>query len=218
MAGGTILVVAPHGLDEVLGCGGSIARHAKAGERVEILIVMGEGTGRDAARRVAAGRAAELLGARAPRFAGFPENRGDTIPLLELVAAVEGSARELSPETVYVSHAGNLNVDHRRVFEATVTALRPQPGFSARAIYAYEILSSTNWAPRGIGPAFRPQRFVDVSAVFELKLRALALYGDELRPAPHARSLEAVKGHAVYRGSTVGVAYAEAFEVVREIR
>ena|ERR1700688_4276523 len=217
MAVGAVLVIAPHGLDEVLGCGGAMALHADAGCRVEVLVLMGDGSGRDGARRAAAGKAAELLGAAAPRFAGFPENRSDTVPLLELVGAVERTLRELSPETVYVSHAGNLNLDHRRSFEAAVTALRPQPGQTARAIYAYEILSSTNWAPRGIGPAFTPQRFVDVSAVFERKLSALVLYGDEMRAAPHARALDAVKAHAAYRGSTVGVAHAEAFEVVREI-
>jgi LmbE family N-acetylglucosaminyl deacetylase len=125
--------------------------------------------------------------------------------------------REVKPDLVYASHPGNLNIDHRRVYEATVTALRPQPGLSARATYAYEILSSTNWAPRGIGPAFRPQRFVDIGDSFELKLKALELYGDEMRPSPHARSLEAVKAHAAYRGSTVGLAFAEAFEIIREI-
>ncbi|MFI5020490.1 MAG: PIG-L deacetylase family protein [Alphaproteobacteria bacterium] len=217
MSGSPVLVIAPHALDEVLGCGGTVARDAGTGAKVDILVLMGDGSGRDAARRTAAGRAAELLGARPPRFAGFPENRSDTIPLLELVGAVERALRELSPETVYVSPAGSLNLDHRRVFEAGVTALRPQPGLSVRAVYAYEILSSTNWAPRGVGPPFVPQRFVDVSPFFALKLAALELYGDEMRPFPHARSLEAVKAHAAYRGSTIGVGYAEAFEVVREI-
>jgi len=218
MAPGPLLVIAPHGLDEVLGCGGAMARAAREGVGVDVLILMGDGSGRDGARRAAALRAAESLGARPPRFAGFPENRSDTVPLLELVGAVERAVRELAPATVYVSHAGNLNLDHRRTFEASVTALRPQPGQPVRAIYAYEILSSTNWAPRGVGPLFLPQHFVDVSEVFAAKLAALKLYGDEMRAPPHARSLEAVKAHAAYRGSTVGVAYAEAFEVVREIR
>jgi len=217
MAAGPVLVVAPHALDEVLGCGGAVAKAARAGARIDVLILMGDGSGRDAARRVAAGKAAQLLGARPPRFAGFPENRSDEVPLLELVGAVERAVRESAPTSVYVSHAGNLNLDHRRTFEASVTALRPQPGQPVRAVYAYEILSSTNWAPRGIGPVFLAQHFVDISEVFSAKLAALELYGDEMRTPPHARSLEAVKAHAAYRGSTVGVAYAEAFEVVREI-
>ncbi|HYB56297.1 MAG TPA: PIG-L family deacetylase, partial [Alphaproteobacteria bacterium] len=103
MNGGPVLVIAPHALDEVLGCGGTVARHARGGAKVDVLVLMGDGSGRDAARRTAAGRAAELLGARPPRFAGFPENRSDAIPLLELVGAVERALRELSPETVYVS-------------------------------------------------------------------------------------------------------------------
>jgi N-acetylglucosamine malate deacetylase 1 len=215
--GGGVLVIAPHGLDEVLGCGGAMALHAKAGDAVDILILMGDGTARDATRRIAAAGAAKLLGARPPAFAGFPENRSDTLPLLDLVAAVERRVSDLRPRTVYVSHAGNLNVDHRRTFEATVTALRPQPGHPVRTLYAYEILSSTNWAPRGIGPSFMPQRFVDCAATLDLKLQALALYGDEMRPAPHARSIEAVRALGALRGSTVGCAFAEAFEVVREV-
>lgn len=215
-AAGGVLVVAPHGLDEVLGCGGAMALHAKAGQRVDVLIVMGDGTGRDAKRRAAAGAAAKLLGAQPPVYAGFPENRSDTLPLLDLVAAIERRIGEVRPLTVYVPHFGNLNIDHRRVFEAAVTALRPQPGSPVRAIYAYEILSSTNWAPRGIGLGFAPQRFLDTEHVFALKLHALALYGDEMRPAPHARSMEAVRALGTLRGSTVGYAYAEAFELVRE--
>ena len=217
MAAGGVLVIAPHGLDEVLGCGGTMARHAKAGEPVDVLVLMGNGAGRDASRRVAAATAATLLGSQPPSFAGFPENRSDTVPLLDLVAALERRIDEVRPRTVYLPHAGNLNVDHRRAFEAAVTALRPQPASPVRAIYAYEVLSSTNWAPPGIGPSFAPQRFVDIAETFDLKLEALKLYGDEMPPAPHARSIEAVTGHARYRGTTVGLAYAEAFEIVREM-
>jgi len=216
-AAGGVLVVAPHGLDEVLGCGGAMALYAKAGQRVDVLIVMGDGTGRDATRRAAAGAAAKLLGAQPPVYAGFPENRSDTLPLLDLVAAIERRIGEVRPATVYVPHSGNLNIDHRRVFEAAVTALRPQPGSPVRAIYAYEILSSTNWAPRGIGPGFNPQRFLDAGQTLDLKLQALALYGDEMRASPHARSLDAVRALGALRGTTVGCAYAEAFEVVREV-
>jgi len=212
----SVLVIAPHGLDEALGCGGTMARHADEGDKVHVLILCGDGSGRDAARRVAATKAAQILGAKPPQFSGFPENRSDTVPLLEIVGAIEKCAAEVKPEIVYVTHGGNLNVDHQTSFRAAVTALRPVPGSSVRAIYTYEILSSTDWAPAGFEP-FRPNRFVEITAQLERKLRALEAYGDELRAAPHSRSLENARQLAALRGATVGVVAAEAFDSVREI-
>jgi LmbE family N-acetylglucosaminyl deacetylase len=213
----TVLVIAPHALDEALGCGGTMARHADEGDDVHVLVLFGDGTGRDAARRVNAEKAAAILGARPPRFAGFPENRSDTLPLLEIVGVIEKCVSELKPEVVYVSHRGNLNIDHQTSFRAAVTALRPVPGSSVRALYAYEILSSTDWAPQGLSEPFRPNCFVDITRQLERKLSALEAYGDEMRPAPHARSLENARALAKVRGATVGVAAAEALLVVREI-
>lgn len=213
----TVLVVAPHGLDESLGCGGAMARHADHGDKVHTLILFGDGTGRDAKRRTNASTAAQILGAGSPSFAGFTENRSDTIPLTEIIGAVERCVAELKPQIVYVSHGGNLNIDHQTAFKATVTALRPVPGASVRAIYAYEILSSTDWAPPGFAAPFRPTLYVDITMQLQRKLDALAAYGDEMRPEPHARSLVSARTAALARGATVGVEAAEAFEVVRQL-
>ncbi len=213
----TVLVVAPHGLDESLGCGGTIARHADDGDAVHTLVLFGDGTGRDAARRMNALAAAQILGANAPRFAGFPENRSDNIPFLEIVSAVERCVNDIKPQIVYVSHGGNLNIDHQTSFRATATALRPVPGSPVRAIYTYEILSSTDWAPPGFGDDFRPNHFVDISAQLERKLKSLEVYGDEMRPSPHARSLEAVRALAKIRGGTAGFVASEGFSVIRQI-
>jgi LmbE family N-acetylglucosaminyl deacetylase len=213
----SVLVIAPHGLDEALGCGGTMARHADEGDKVHVLILCGDGSGRDAARRVAATKAAQILSAKPPQFSGFPENRSDTVPLLEIVGAIEKCAAEVKPEIVYVTHGGNLNVDHQTSFRAAVTALRPVPGSSVHAIYTYEILSSTDWAPAGIREPFRPTRFVGIAAQLDRKMKALESYGDEMRPAPHARSVTNARRLAELRGATAGMAAAEAFEIVREI-
>ncbi len=194
-----------------------MARHADDGDEVHTLILFGDGTGRDALRRERALKAAQLLGAHAPRFAGFIENRSDTVPLLDVVAAIERCVGEIKSNTVYVSHGGNLNIDHQTSFRACMTALRPVPGAPVRNIYAYEILSSTDWAPEGIGRAFRPNRFVDISGQLERKMRALEAYGDEMRPEPHARSLESARALARLRGTTAGFAAGEGFEVVRQL-
>ena len=217
MAGSPVLVIAPHALDEVLGCGGTMALHAGAGAAVHVLVLSGDGSGHDAKRRAAALEAATILGTQAPRFGGFPENRGDTVALAEFIAAVERTVNDIRPGTVYVSHGGNLNIDHQIAFRAAATALRPMPGSPIRGFYGYEIASSTDWAPPGFGEPFRPGRFVDIAGVLEHKLRALDVYAFELRPEPHARSRSAIENLARTRGASVGLAAAEAFTILREI-
>lgn len=212
-----ILVVAPHALDEVLGCGGTLALAADAGQPVHVLVLFGDGTGHDAKRRVAAHTAAKILGAADVSFAGLPENRGDTIPLTDAVMAVERVVMALKPASVYVAHGGNLHIDHQTAFRATATAVRPAPGGPVRGFYGYEVPSSTDWAPPGMGEPFLPVRYVDIALALERKRKALEAYAFELRPVPHARSLEAVLNLAHARGATVGLAAAEAFTVLREI-
>jgi LmbE family N-acetylglucosaminyl deacetylase len=203
-------------MDEVLGCGGTIARLAAEGVRVETLVLFGDGTGLDMARRPAGAAAAGILGGAAPRYAGFAENRGDTIPLLDVVAAVERTISEIRPSEMYLPHGGNLNIDHQVTYRAAVTAARPVPGLSIAAIYAYEVLSSTDWAPPSTSP-FQPNRFVDISATLEKKLAALQFYAAEMRAAPHSRSYEGISNLARTRGFSVGLAAAEAFMVPRQI-
>jgi len=217
----TVLIVAAHPDDEILGVGGTIARHVSRGDVVEILIVAEGATSRSDAEdgdlaklREAANKAAQALGASPPILLGFPDNKLDSVPLLDLIHAVEAHAKALSPSIVYTHHRGDLNVDHRQVHEAVLTAFRPLPGETVRAIYAFETISSTEW---GVGPAFRPNHFVDIESVLEQKLEALSHYAMEMRDAPHARSMDAVKALAQMRGATVGLAAVEAFEVVRQI-
>jgi LmbE family N-acetylglucosaminyl deacetylase len=212
----SVLVVAPHGLDEVLGCGGMIARQAGTGALVTTMILFGDGEGHDASRRRAAETTAELLGAGQTVFSGFPENRSDTIPLVEIVAAIEVKVRDLCATTVLLPSPASLNVDHRNSFQAGVTALRPTPSLPVTRILAYEIISSTDWAPQMHWDVFRPNVFVDIAEFVSLKEKALQLYGDDMRAPPHARTIESVAGLAKLRGATVGMFAAEAFELVRE--
>lgn len=218
MSASPVLVVAPHALDEVLGCGGTMALEAQAGRDVFTLVLSGDGTGLDAKRREAAGQVADLLGTQPPRFAGFPENRGDTIPLGEFVCAIEKTVNELKPSTVYVSHGGNLNIDHQTAYKAACTALRPMPGSPVAEFFSYEITSSTDWAPPGFGQSFQPTHFVEITNVLEQKLKALELYAFDMRPEPHARSIAALKNLAQARGASISVAAAEAFSTLRVVK
>ena len=136
--------------------------------------------------------------------------------LLDVVAAVERAIAEIRPSEMYVPHVGNLNIDHQVTYRAAVTAARPVPGLSIGAIYAYEVLSSTDWAPPSPSP-FQPNRFVDISATVEKKLAALQCYSAEMRAVPHSRSHEGISSLARTRGYSVGLTAAEAFMVPRQI-
>lgn len=227
--GGGILVVAAHPDDEVLGAGGTVARHVGAGGEAAVLI-LGEGvTSRSAERNLAPqaavatlqGQAIEantVLGVKVVRFGGLPDNRFDELNLLELVKTVENVIEELVPSVVYTHHPGDLNVDHRLTFQAVLTATRPVPGGTVRELSVFEVPSSTEWSFGRIGSAFCPNLFVDISETLERKLRALERYTGEIRPAPHPRSVEVVRANAVRRGAAVGRPAAEAFELVRGVQ
>lgn len=212
-----VLIVAPHAMDEALGCGGTMALHAEADDRVETLVLFGDGTGLDAKRRLVAPKAAAALGTCPPRFVGFPENRSDTLPLLEIIAAVERAISDIGPKVVYVPHGGNLHIDHQNTFRAAVTAARPTPGHPVREIYAYEVPSSTEWASPTAGQPFQPARFVDITSVLQRKMAALDCYAAELRLSPHSRSTEGIRALIQLRGHNVGVPAAEAFAIVRQV-
>jgi len=223
----SVLVVAAHPDDEVLGCGGTLARHAAAGDSVDVLIVAegatsrqpgspGSATAQPAGLASAAAAAARALGARPPKLLGLPDNRLDSLDLLDLVQAVEAVVGEIRPEIIYTHHGGDLNVDHALVHRAVRTAARPLPGSPVRAIYAFETVSSTEWGGGAVGAPFEPTRFVDIAANLDVKLQALRCYDVEMRPFPHPRSYEAVEAGARCAGAAVGLEAAERFVVVLE--
>jgi LmbE family N-acetylglucosaminyl deacetylase len=225
----TILVLAAHPDDEVLGCGGTIARYALDGHDVHIAI-LGEGitsrfsdqdqvepteldTLHDHSRHVS-----DFLGARSLSLFGLPDNRFDTIPMLDVVKIIERLISELNPEIVYTQHGGDLNVDHAVLYRATLTATRPIAGDVVREVYAYEVASSTEWAFQQFSPKFSPNVFQDITATIDRKIEAMQLYETEVRPFPHPRSPEALRACSRRWGTVIGVEAAEAFQLVRSVR
>ncbi len=223
MSQNSILVVAAHPDDEVLGCGGSIARHRKQGDEVSVLIMADGVSSRKSdvqaveieGRRQCARRANAILGVSDLTMLSYPDNRMDQVPLLDIIQDIEQVVARCRPGIIYTHHAGDVNIDHRRVHDAVMAVCRPQPGFCVRQVLFFETPSSTEWrSPASMAP-FAPNWFVDVSDYLPKKLAALSAYADELRAFPHPRSIEAVEHLARWRGATVGVAAAEAFELGR---
>ena len=224
-----VLIVAAHPDDEALGCGGTIPLLAAAGHEVYIMI-MGEGiTSRYEKRDQAAEalvkelqltsqKVGEFLLAKEVFLYSFPDNRFDTVPLLDIVKQVETTIAKLQPAVIYTHHGGDLNIDHELVSRAVLTATRPVSGCPVKEIYAFEVPSSTEWTFGQSEPLFHPNVFVDITETLGAKLQAMQLYESESRPFPHPRSPEALRAIAQRWGSMAGVPAAEAFQLVRSVR
>ena len=222
------LVVVAHPDDEVLAFGGTIRRLANEHHDVTIAI-LGEGlTSRLAARTDADPNELETLDSQAHEAAGIlgaarlirrnlPDNRFDSLPLLDVVKVVEEILDITTPEVVYTHHPGDLNVDHRVIFQAVATATRPIAEQCVRTVYAGEIASSTEWAFQRIEPLFKPNTFVDITETLGAKIDAMQAYTSESRTFPHPRSPEALRAIAGRWGSVVGCRAAEAMELIRQI-
>lgn len=218
-----VVAVVAHPDDEVLGVGATLVRHCRDGDEVHALVLADGATSRYPDEMVGglqdAGRAsARELGLASIRFAGLPDQRLDGLPLLDVVRAVEEALDELRPDVVYTHFPGDANLDHAVVARAAWTACRPYQRPSVRRLLAFETPSSTEWGWPAVGPRFDPTVFVDVTDQLDTKLAAMSHYASELRPAPHPRELAALRARAAYWGSHVGVAAAEPFMLLRELR
>jgi LmbE family N-acetylglucosaminyl deacetylase len=222
-----VLVVAAHADDEVLGCGGTISRHVDDGDQVAILFLAdGEGSRFDVTeqhekensfRELSARTASKVLGVNDVFFERFPDNRMDSIDLLDVVKKIEYYIESISPDTVYTHHYGDLNLDHRLTHQAVMTACRPQPNFSVSSILCFEVQSSTEWQTPSQNTYFIPNWFVNITNYVKTKHKALSQYANEMHKFPHARSFETVECLNKWRGSSVGVDAAEAFFLARHI-
>ena len=210
-----VLAIAAHPDDEVLGCGGTLALHARAGDEVSAVIACeGEslrygpgGVGQTDHTR----RAAEVLGLVESRQLGFPDQRLDTLSLLELITPLERVVREVRPTVVYCQFGSDANRDHELLFRAALVATRPLEA-CIEGVYVFDTASSTEW---GYPRAFNPDTWVDISETLEQKLCAMACYESEVRPYPHPRPLDALRHRGRAWGNQCCMDAAEVFMTVR---
>lgn len=215
-----ILVIAPHPDDEVLGCGGTIAKYSKLGNEVYLCVVTRAYTPdwteefiRNRAKEVE--RVRKILGIKKVYFLNFPTVKLDMIPQKELNEAISRVVKEVEPEILYLPHAGDLNTDHRLVLEAALVASRPFSAPTIKRVLSYETLSGTEYGvPLKV---FTPNVYEDISETFNLKLKAMKVYRNQLKLFPHPRSLGAIEALAKKRGSEARFKFAESFMLIREI-
>ena len=216
------LVLAPHPDDEVLGAGGAMARWAREGHSVQVAVVTRGRpplyTAQQEAQCRSEARAAHgRLGVATTWYLDLPAAELDTVAHRELNGKVGEIIRSCAPNELYLPFPGDLHLDHQLVFHSALVAARPGRKGSPRRIYAYETLSETNWNAPFLTPSFIPNHFVDITGTLEAKLEAMALYRSQVQPAPHERSLSALRALATLRGATVGLAAAEAFITIRTV-
>ena len=163
-------------------------------------------------------KAGKILGISKMFFENFPDQKYETVPLIEITKSIEKIKNQIKPDVVFTHHSGDLNLDHQIVFKAVMTAFRPVRGETAKEIYSFEILASTEWSGPNRKNYFVPNVFIDVSETISKKITAMASYKSELKKFPHPRSLKGIEVLARKRGMEAGIKYAEAFELIRLLK
>ncbi len=219
----SVLVIAAHPDDELLGVGGTIRKLADAGDEVFVFVAC-EGVSMrystsDGDRVLAEARAAsKLLGVERISFGGLPDQRLDTMALVDVVSLFEEQVQSVRPSTVYTHCGSDVNRDHRVVLEAVQVATRPYAAPWVREVLLFETPSSSEWGHSSVQAAFVPEVYVDITDTLETKIAAFLSYVNEVRSPPHPRSPEALRARAVTWGSAVGMGAAEPFQVMRSLR
>jgi LmbE family N-acetylglucosaminyl deacetylase len=215
-----MLVMAPHPDDEILGAGGTMARFSQSGGEITVLVVSAHMPPLYAEevheRTVAEARNAHaIVGVKSSVFLDNPAVLLRDVPLPELHGSIVDVLAEVEPDILFIPFY-DRHVDHRVVFDAAMVAARPiGVGRGIQVVAAYETVSETHWNAPHVEPNFAPNWCVEITDQIEIKLKALAAFGSQIRDFPAARSIEAVRALALFRGSQAEMGYAEAFQIVR---
>lgn len=217
-----VLVIAPHSDDEILGVGGTIAKHISNGDEVYVCVVSNHDVPlytpeQKQIIRNETYEAHQYLGIKETIFLEFVAVLLREEPSYKVNAAVRDTVMRVQPEIVYMPHFGDIHSDHQIVAMASQVAVRPVGQSFVKTVYAYETLSETEWNAPHSSNSFIPNCFSDISDFLDKKLEAMAKFKSQLYDAPHPRSLKAINALAEYRGSTINVEAAEAFSLIRTI-
>jgi len=210
-----VLVLAAHPDDEALGCGATISRLSSGGDNVELVTFTDGASSRNKLdnRIGEVEKSAEILGINKFYTGEFPDNAMDSVPLLSLCKFIEEKII-FTPDIIFTHHPGCLNIDHKMVYNATMTVFRPQMGHKTN-IYSYYVPSSTDYNPLN---NFVGNIYFEVSDFVEKKMDCLKeVYKGEMRDSPHTRSYENVRNLMKVWGAEIGVGYAEKFQAIRGI-
>ena len=210
-----VLVFAPHNDDEVLGVGGTIAKHVQLGDEVCVCEVTSGPKYK--MMQEEARKAHAVMGVQNSVFLNLPYVELADISKRETNAKIQSVVTSFQPDIVYIPFRGDMHLDHRMVTEAAMVAVRPLPGSSVKKVYMYETLSETGWNVPNESNTFIPNVWVDITDTIDIKVKAMKCYESQIQTAPHPRSEHGILALAAYRGASVSIPYSESFMLVREI-
>jgi|TARA_B110000503_G_scaffold142622_1_gene240027 N-acetylglucosamine malate deacetylase 1 len=224
-----ILVVASHPDDEILGCGGTIAKLSKSGNIVKtIILTKGISSRFDSNKNEiiklqdklnkSSKAANKVIGVKNLKFFDLPDNQFDNNSLLSLTKVIEKEIKNFKPNIIFTHFINDLNIDHQYTSRAVLTAARPQTKNSVDEILFFEINSSTDYQINSNGLQFMPNYFVDISKTVKLKKKALEIYKSEMKKYPHSRSVKAILNKNISIGNSIGLGSCEAFQIARIIK
>jgi LmbE family N-acetylglucosaminyl deacetylase len=223
-----ILIISAHPDDDILGVGGTASKLISSGNNVSVLF-LGEGiTGRYEEKELSlkdeidslknnALDAGKIIGYNDISFENLPDNKFDSLNLLEIVKIIEEYMNKIKPEIIFTHHHGDLNIDHQITHNAVLTASRPMENSNLKKIFTFEVLSSTEWNHQTRNNIFIPNIYINISKTIDEKIKAMECYNSEIRKYPHPRSSEGIKILAQKRGLEAGLKFAEAFCLIRAI-
>jgi LmbE family N-acetylglucosaminyl deacetylase len=226
-----VMLVVAHPDDELLGLGATMHKLIHEQQCQIHVVILGEGITSRADSRNAKLWEKELathreniknaqaaIGYHSVSIYDFPDNRFDTVALLDIIKVIEKEKANFKPEVIFTHHGGDVNIDHQRTFESVITACRPMSHEHVKTIITFETPSGTEWRPSSDPRHFIPNLFVSVSIDnLEAKIKGMESYEFEKRAFPHPRSPEALKIRAQMWGVANGVILAEAFQVIKVI-
>ncbi|MYL35602.1 PIG-L family deacetylase [Pontibacillus yanchengensis] len=213
----SVLVIAAHPDDELLGVAGTLKKLIKEGHTVISTIVAKGRKEEEHKMKQKMKQANKEIGIKEVKFLEYENLKLEQLPLHTLTKEIELLINLYQPQIIFTHHYGDVNRDHQKVFEAVLTAVRPIPGQSPIDLITFETVSSSEWNIQTNDKTFKPNYFVNVTDYMDDKIKALKSYEVEMRNFPHPRSYDGVRYLARVRGMTVGVPYAEAFELIRRV-
>lgn len=226
-----IMIVVAHPDDELLGLGSTFHKLINEYNVKTHVVILGEGiTSRSdvrdvnvwenelATHRENIKNAQLAIGYHSTSIHDFPDNRFDSVALLDIIKVIEKEKKTFNPEVIFTHHGGDVNIDHQRTFEAIITSCRPMKEEKVKTIITFETPSGTEWRSPTDPRHFLPNLFISVSENdVNAKIKGMESYEFERRNYPHPRSPEALKIQAQRWGVVVGTNFAEAFCLIRSI-
>jgi LmbE family N-acetylglucosaminyl deacetylase len=217
-----IIVIAPHPDDETLGCGGTLLKHKYQGDEINWVILTNisqvEGWSQEKVhnRQLEIDNVAKTYGFNSVEKLDFPTTQLDTIPMSNLIGKISKFISKIEPHTIYLNFHNDVHTDHQMAFQAVMSCTKNFRYPFIRRILMYETLSETEFAPTLTGREFKPNVFVDITDFLDKKIEIMKIFESEVMEPPYPRSLSVLEAFAKYRGSRIGVEYAESFMLLYE--